>query len=190
MKYAREAWKQERISWRAVIQLNILRSVNTILNALHDEMNGLPLADDDDSGEMPIDTSHLQFSDKHQLLKLRLGPLRRVETDLKRRLGAGAEEDQAPFSPVTMNTAFTESEAGKLPKRRPQEFFVRSWRNALEKSDGIPKPTSPRHNGDERDESTEVIARCRDDMKALWEDRVVKEVMSKRRLRLEDSAEL
>jgi guanine nucleotide-binding protein subunit alpha len=40
------------------------------------------------------------------------------------------------------------------------------------------------------DEATEVIASCREDMKSLWTDEVVRSVLVKRRLRLEDSAGL
>ncbi|TFK35717.1 hypothetical protein BDQ12DRAFT_306165 [Crucibulum laeve] len=40
LKYARSAWKQERASWHAVIQLNILLSTDTILGVLQAEMDG------------------------------------------------------------------------------------------------------------------------------------------------------
>ncbi|TFY58140.1 hypothetical protein EVJ58_g6593, partial [Rhodofomes roseus] len=43
--------------------------------------------------------------------------------------------------------------------------------------------------GSERDDATEVIAGCREDMKALWEDEVVREMLARQRMRMEDSAE-
>jgi guanine nucleotide-binding protein alpha-1 subunit len=38
------------------------------------------------------------------------------------------------------------------------------------------------------DEATEIIASCREDMKALWLDKAVRAVLMKRRMRVEDSA--
>lgn len=38
MTFAPKAWQDERASWRAVIQLNLVRAVNTILDALIAEM--------------------------------------------------------------------------------------------------------------------------------------------------------
>ncbi|KNZ73701.1 Guanine nucleotide-binding protein G(t) subunit alpha-3 [Termitomyces sp. J132] len=43
MKYARAAWKVERLSWRVVIQLNLIRSIITIVEALQAEMDGEPI---------------------------------------------------------------------------------------------------------------------------------------------------
>ncbi|KAK0448767.1 uncharacterized protein ARMOST_00355 [Armillaria ostoyae] len=59
------SFRAERASWRSVIQLNLIRSVGIILDAL------------DDIEQLPPDL---------RLLRLRLIPLRRVETDLRRRL--------------------------------------------------------------------------------------------------------
>ncbi|KAF8054753.1 guanine nucleotide binding protein, alpha subunit, partial [Lyophyllum atratum] len=42
--------------------------------------------------------------------------------------------------------------------------------------------------GEVVDEATEVIASCREDMKALWTDATVRDVLKRRRLRIEDSA--
>jgi hypothetical protein len=40
------------------------------------------------------------------------------------------------------------------------------------------------------DDATEVIASCRDDMKALWEDKAVQALLQKHNNRLQDSAGL
>ena len=42
MRYAREAWDDERASWRAVIQLNLVRSIILIIETLEAEIDGEP----------------------------------------------------------------------------------------------------------------------------------------------------
>ncbi|KAF8954276.1 hypothetical protein BDZ97DRAFT_1766380 [Flammula alnicola] len=139
------AWEAESASWRVVIQLNIISSIITIVEALQAEMDGEAVGQPDtpgppyvpatpmiahppsgeaqssvsfhydplsDPGASPTvaefrlpPTDHFTLKNhgrgvvincpgKHQLLKLRLGPLRPVEKDLKRRLSQGAEEEQ------------------------------------------------------------------------------------------------
>jgi hypothetical protein len=192
MKYARANWKQERASWRAVIQLNLIRSVITLVDTLQAEMDTPPEEYDptrDSTDSIVLEPRFaIPLTDKHQLLKLRLGPLRRVETDLKRRLGAGADE-------------VTNEGGGVLDglESQPKEFCVRGWKSALEGPGAMVKAmkgggSRNGHAEDEKampvDEATEVIARCKEDMKMLWEDDAVKAVLTRRRIRLEDSAGL
>ena len=42
MAYTPRAWVQERASWKAVIQLNLIRSINTIVDALAEELSAPP----------------------------------------------------------------------------------------------------------------------------------------------------
>jgi len=199
MKYAHSAWKEERLSWRAVIQLNVIRSVVTIVEIVQNEMTGqnpaiiLTGGDDDTEREDTDDGPPVVFSEKHRLLKLRLGPLRRVEEDLKRRLGAGCEEIQPTNAPMRATPFDPDSTPELSPIRRVTagEFVVRCWKDAFQ------APSSPtssnRALGKERadhDEATEVIARCKDDMKALWDDDIVQGVLRRRKIRLQDSAGL
>ncbi|KAH9067983.1 G-alpha-domain-containing protein [Lactarius deliciosus] len=66
MSYAPKAWEEERMSWRAIIHLNLIRSVNTILDALeHAPETALRVG----------------------LLRMHLSPLRRVQRDLETHLG-------------------------------------------------------------------------------------------------------
>ncbi|TDL18823.1 G-alpha-domain-containing protein [Rickenella mellea] len=65
LQCAPKKWAEERASWRAVIQLNLARSVNIILDAL------------------PPDSTH----------KTSLAPLLKVQKDLERRIGANSRED-------------------------------------------------------------------------------------------------
>lgn len=72
MSYARKAWEEERMSWRTVIHLNLVRSVNTILDALE---------------HAPETTV------RANLLRMRLSPLRRVQRDLETHLGLAEGEE-------------------------------------------------------------------------------------------------
>lgn len=252
MKYSRPQWKAERLSWRAVIQLNLVRSVLTILDAIQAEMNGAtsiatPISpedqfpaeeDDEDEDEEDdptpcsitsslgiINTSrrsslskqsnsslHTVLSSQHQVLKLRLGPLRGVEADLKKRLGAGSDEESPSSSLGAGPLGFSSSSsdygnqdsqrrngnpiiAARKAKRR--EFGVRRLHEALENGVQAISSRGSNHSHGSRDsasnpsdEITDIIASCKDDMKALWADEVVRSVLLKRKVRIEDGAGL
>ncbi|KAJ2923596.1 hypothetical protein H1R20_g13498, partial [Candolleomyces eurysporus] len=266
MKYAQEEWNAELAGWKCVIQLNLLKSVITILDALKAEQDGDPV--DEASGETELlfdsisttgsnaiitsrgtyhgrrpsapgpnpfapaarrvgSASNLQndhaqstpetmpvppglgdsagqggslLTGKHQLLKLRLAPLRRVELDLRKRLGA--EEDlpnaalggsgdleYGPLGNITNG-----GESSPLKRRATKEFSVRTVKDALEGSQQPPSPIDSKNDYhhparlDKEGEATEVIARCQEDIKSLWMDETVKLILKKRRIRLEESA--
>ncbi|KAL4068647.1 guanine nucleotide binding protein, alpha subunit [Scleroderma yunnanense] len=92
MQFSPEKWAQERTSWRTVIQLNVVRSVNAIADA------------------MERDSS---ITSRHQKLLFRLSPLRRVEEDLKRMLGTTESRGSSPssrtVSPKTSREFFVQS---------------------------------------------------------------------------------
>jgi guanine nucleotide-binding protein subunit alpha len=170
MQYARQTWLEERSSWRAIVQLNLIRSVVTLLDLI-----GEALADS------YYETSSLPLTEKHRLLRLRLAPLRGVQQDLQRRLGAAAIEEMT-----------NPGSGGVLP--RPSEFAVRSrdgWRSALERF--RTRPQDAQENARAADarvrkaaEVTEVVVGCAEDMKALWEDTAVQGMLRRKRIRMEE----
>jgi guanine nucleotide-binding protein subunit alpha len=224
LTYARNAWQEERTSWRAVIQLNLLRSIILILDLLSRELSGasspgvpvlsLPLPDEDDPDlqveqqQMVQNLPRLNFTEKHKLLRLRLAPLRRVLKDLEMRIGAGSEEPTssgaptvaAPFDDIYTNINGSSNAPVVAPRPRPpQEFYVRSstgWKSALEKIKPRNSTSSRDGNGmkerweREAEEATQVISGCREDMKMLWEDEVVRRMLERKRVRLEESGGL
>ncbi|KAJ7607324.1 guanine nucleotide binding protein, alpha subunit [Roridomyces roridus] len=131
----------------------------------------------------------LKFKDKHRLLCLRLAPLRRVQSDLEQRLGTAATElystsatSAAPFDP-------------SASAKREKEFSIHStngWKTALERFRAL------RRSGEEQgmlrkvrsmeDEVQGIISGCREDIRTVWEDRVVREMLARRKVRPEDSA--
>jgi len=187
MRFSKEEWEKERDGWRAVVQLNIVRSITTIIRVVESEMNGDAPADSEDEqsiNTIESTTEALKFTERHQLLMIRLAPLLRVEAELKRRLGAGAE----PVQPTSMSATPFDTPQDIRPRRKPAEFSVRSWRDVL-------SPDSRTQSGEcsaasDADLTTNTIAGCKDDMKALWMDKAVQQALKRRKLQLPDSAGL
>ena len=215
MAYTPRAWAQERAAWKAVIQLNLIRSVNAIVDALAEELSfqpptGLPnssppspLSEDGHSG--PADAV-VPPERRGALLKLRmrLTPLRQVEADLKTRLGAGTSEVTEPGVAgldALMATPFDEAAyAGGAARPGSKDVVVRSHRTWKDRESArkerdrgsLSRPTSPPGSvSDARDSATEVLAGCADDLGALWHDGAIRELVRRRRLlvALGDSAE-
>ncbi|KAL1941908.1 hypothetical protein VTO73DRAFT_6908 [Trametes versicolor] len=222
LAFAPKAWQAERASWRAVIQLNLVRSINSILDVLSQEMASSPSTTspttspfmrpttsqgtnrfDPSTSTSPTDGSStssdpdgLQFTNTHALLKLRLVPLRRVEADLKQLIGAATDELAPDAFGAPAQAADDANGAvlydGSPARRRPAEFYVRSnqsWREALRSTyQGLGGAASERAaaaHESKLEDATEIIASCAVDMAALWADPVVREVLRRRRMRLE-----
>ncbi|TFL01561.1 heterotrimeric G protein alpha subunit [Pterulicium gracile] len=174
LKYAPADWERERRSWKAVVQLNLIRNVLSILFAVQAEMNSELVSEYPSSSSSPI----IRFTDKHQLLVMRLAPLRQTEADLQRRLGAGAEEfrlkSPSQHSPLDAESPFGHSDAHT-------EWAVRSWQDALES-------VAPKNQQPLFDSASEAISNLQQDIKALWEDETVKLVVAKYRVFSQDSS--
>jgi hypothetical protein len=123
----------------------------------------------------------LRLDERHSLLLIRLAPLRAVETLLKRRLGPEAEPQQPEL--LMAATPFDEP-AGRSLSKPSQEFAVRSWKEVLDPE------SRANHAGDDLDSVTRTIAACKDDMKALWNDKTVRLALKRQNQRLPDSAGL
>ena len=206
MRYARDAWIAERDSWRSVIQLNLIRSILTILDTLRAEM-GKEIPESHPSNvsqtatvrdSMPrqftkSDSSSSLLTVKHQVLNLRLEPLRRIEADLKKRLSAQA--DEAEESLTASQVSFRLEIQAQLAYQRKKEFGVGQLTQALEQGLVSQHATQMIDEGQSNmttdvDEVTEVIASCKDDMVTLWSDQAVQTVLKNWNIRLEDSAGL
>lgn len=179
MRYDPQAWEKERNGWRTVVQFNIVRSIIKILSVMEAELGGETLGDDESSKN-----ESMKFTDLHQLLLIRLAPLRGVESNLKHWLGAGAEPLQTslpmaatPFE-VPVHNPPSDSE-------RVREFAVRCWHDVVD-----PDARQPGQSGPDFESTTITLASCRDDMRTLWEDRKVQLALARRKLKLPDSAGL
>lgn len=214
MTHAPDVWQAERNSWRAVIQLNLVRAVNVVVDVLSSGLADLgpgsptfepaslaPAAststDDQDDLDYMSNTplsptaafTPLQFSDGHAALKLRLGPLRGIEADLKKLLGAASDEitESSLHGDYSAQIATPFDSPSRAP-RRPQEFFVRSheaWKKHVrsETQQDVVRPSTT------HSDATDVIAALRDDIQTLWYDESVRELLRRRKITMEDSAE-
>jgi guanine nucleotide-binding protein alpha-1 subunit len=170
-----------------------------------------PYDDDDTASDDP-----LFFSDDFEVMKARLEPLRRVEEILIARVapGDGFDHDGAlgPGARGAGGMGGGEGARGggvynggayraKTGKARTHELAVSSSVVALLKGRGSGGAGSVAGSGgggggggggsppglDEWDEPTEVICHCREEMMALWEDPTVREVLRRRKVRVEES---
>jgi guanine nucleotide-binding protein alpha-1 subunit len=222
LAYAHQAWLDERASWRSVIYLNLIRSVNNILNIVTKEMSrqnatsrppspvpAHPLVSSQCSLETETDFSDdetlvarplLPFTDRHKVLKLRLAPLREVQTDLERQIGAGASEppDLSTYYHYTDAAPFLEAEAlaarSRNP-RQPNEFFVRSncgWKETLSRLHPRLSITPDHLNpiDKKRRAVVDIVAGCGEAIKSLWTDEVVQAALKQCHIRLEEESGL
>lgn len=195
------------MSWRAVIYLNLIRNVIEVLDLL---VEAMAHADGDKQPSPSSPTSDvpdsdgeyrrryppsLTFTDKHRLLKIRLAPLRSVLVDLERRIGPGSQEVYSVSAPP----ADAREPQTPIPHSRSREFGVSSsngWKSVLDKirqaTRGGAGPPSPNQKQRDpgHDEVTDIFAGCKDDMKKLWKDPVVKQILAHRRSKIEDSSGL
>jgi hypothetical protein len=153
-----------------------------VLEALNDaqsESLARPLHPADDSSS----DDPLFFSDDFEIIKARLDPLRHVEEILIAKLAPRDDHEAGRYGVYLPPSHASKAKALK----RPQEVAVRS--SAMDRLRGHGRPQTP---GDapgfeEWDEPTEVIYHCREEMMALWEDPTVREVLKRRKVRVEES---
>ncbi|KAJ7497044.1 guanine nucleotide binding protein, alpha subunit [Mycena latifolia] len=185
-----KAFRAERPSWRAVIHLNVVRSIRLIINALSEAeafaASPTPLGPDEEP--------YPALSPELLTLKMRLLPLQQVEEALLGKLTPGANYNKASQSTTGNLSSLTnlpDSTRGTAPA---QEVYINSatpWKGAFSRLmsnvrssvDG-PEVAEPQDSRDAR----QLLHACSEDMVRLWNDPTVKEVLKVHRLRLEDMA--
>ncbi|KAI9062249.1 G-alpha-domain-containing protein [Trametes sanguinea] len=193
--YTPNAFREERILWRAVIQLNIVRSIHTILEALNDVRrrdvypSSTYTSDPDSDSESE---NHVSLPYHLEELRRRLYPLHHVESLLIAKLVPPNEHEA-----TTLGVGGSNSVNGNVPHYggahgmpshafHHQEIFVRPGASWKLRSQG--RPQSAGTTGQETiDESQTVLHRCCPDMVSLWNDPVVRQILRRRKIRLEES---
>lgn len=172
MTYAQKSWAEERASWKAVVLLNLVRSVNVIVDLVVEEVNCA-------RGEASYGgaSTTIFLTEKHKGIWLRLAPLRQIEKDLKTFLGSGSSEpDDRP----------EKYSSGHEPQSSFHEFALRSssgWKSVLAH---IRNPSEGKDQELHR-VACHVVVSCKEDIKWLWNDPTIQQILQKRRIRLEDS---
>ncbi|KAL1731550.1 guanine nucleotide binding protein, alpha subunit [Schizophyllum commune] len=192
MKWAPETWARERDGWRLIIHFNIIRAIVAILRVVEAELGGdgepeddrpdspaslpaSPLSPASTHTSTPTSSSSrtpLAFTDRHQLLLIRLAPLRGLQADLMRRLGHNPEAVSSTMVASPFDTHATPTRTRFVP-----EFSVRNLDDVLS-----PQWTTAARG--EIDSVADTLAGCREDMKALWADPVVQQAVKRRKTRL------
>ncbi|KAL0579767.1 hypothetical protein V5O48_002261 [Marasmius crinis-equi] len=196
-----KAFRAELPLWRAIIQLNVTRSVRIILDAMSAAQatgsstslaSASPLSDYSPTSRP---SSPLYAPEPHKFpltpelmkLKMRLSPLMQVEEALMRRLSPSSppESPSTHLSPVT-----------NLPHphfQRTKEVSVYSslgWKGAFVKlMAGITRNSMDSSQGIDFDDPSDpgvILHNCSEDMIKLWNDRDVRRLLEKQNLRLED----
>ncbi|KAF5345566.1 hypothetical protein D9757_013439 [Collybiopsis confluens] len=230
LAYAREEWEAEKTSWKAVIQLNLVRSIGSILNTLQSELDGEPLPSsidfdeidplaDSTKGSLDLSSAeddladsslaHVQLSaddvQNLQALRLRLAALRRAETVLKLKLGAGTEEvtnmDEYQEIPNSQDSNKRPAEAPDSrylvrARRRKRiqgaEMVVRGWRELLSsarRDNGfLGRSANVKMQDSTETEVAEILVGCREDMNTVWTNQTFRSVLRKRGVDMENNA--
>lgn len=173
--YTPTAFREERILWRSVIQLNLVRSVRTILEAVQDARRGRTRITSDDESDSE---EQLALSDELDSFQLRLLALRHAESLLISKLVPPNEEEA-----TRLGNGYAPG-GGTSWQWRNQEVFVRPtslWKGKERSSNNNPM------DRETMEEITDILYQCRHDMIDLWLNPSAREILRRRKLRLEES---
>ncbi|KAF7358433.1 hypothetical protein MVEN_00893800 [Mycena venus] len=169
-----KSFKAERTSWRAVVHLNVVRSIRLIIEALSEAE--ACASSTDTAG--PDDPVYPELNPDLLALKMRLLPLQQVEMTLFGMLTHGAQfkhdaPDEGPNrAEIVVNSA--------TPWKNAFSRLISNVRNSFEGPD-------VNESQDSR-EARQLLHACSEYMIRLWNDPIVKQVLKVHRLRLEDMA--
>ncbi|KNZ71357.1 Guanine nucleotide-binding protein alpha-4 subunit [Termitomyces sp. J132] len=181
--HSNKAFRTERASWRAVVQLNVVRSVKLILHAMTEVQAAASpstvVSEAESEAKYPI------LSPEHLRLKMRLLPLQQVEETLLRKItpGYSAEREATHLSPVTNLPYFS--------RNTPSEPALNSltpWQNAFNRLVSGPRTSldSQDIDFDDPNDPGVILNACKDDINLLWTDPTIKELLLALRIQLQD----
>ncbi|KAK7683169.1 hypothetical protein QCA50_013842 [Cerrena zonata] len=194
-----KAFKAERASWRAVVLLNVVRSIRTILEAItefHDAQNSQAASfapsrpTTSPSSSSPPAGSWLRLTPEHLKLKLRLLPLLQVEESLIRKLTPpGSPEFAATHLSQITNIP---SPMVSRPSAKGKEVAVNSqfaWKGVFSKI--IPSSrdsfdSADLVNWEDPEDPGRIIFACSEDMIKLWRDPMIRKILNHQHIRLQD----
>lgn len=185
-----QTFHAERTSWRAIIQLNVLRSFRVILDSIAFAANSPDRPFSADSMASSRHVRDLPIPDEEVLaLRKRLLPLLEIEDTFVRRLGSRVVEASSSSAPMA-----TTSRLPSPPRRAGKEVAINSaaaWKTAL-----MRQPTEWEFNSmgmanweNPNDPSSVLHARSID-MRRLWTHPIVRAILEARGLRLQESSGL
>ncbi|CAE6362697.1 unnamed protein product [Rhizoctonia solani] len=191
LMYSPNAFHAERSSWRAVIYLNLARSVRRILDAL-DPSSFLEDVEPPTPDPEQRPGTALSIRTEEKLahiseLRLRLQPLMLLEDQLNRTLAGDLSGND--LEPTRLGSyAAPHRESGD---KKDKEVAVRSgstWKKALNTFKGKRDDDDDAYTWDDPNDPGHTIFALREDMLGLWRDPFVQDVLHKQRLQLEHTA--
>src|SRR5882762_5172303 len=123
------------------------------------------------------------LTDDHRRIRMRLSPLLTMEAALARKLLPENFDPERSSREICVraNSGWkTTLERATSPDARPGAISAKSSTRRVSSRPGTSDNRS-------RDDPTAVLAACKDDIISLWEDPVVRDVLKKHHVRLEDS---
>ncbi|KAG2367170.1 guanine nucleotide binding protein, alpha subunit [Suillus spraguei] len=166
-----KAFRSERASWRAVIQLNVVQSIHAIL----DLMSRAHSSAHNPSSQQPS-KEYPPLSPDHLKLKMRLAPLLQVEAALMKKLLPNGYVQPSNLADSTLRQEISvNSSAGWK-----NTFNRLMGRNSCDSADLI--------DWSDPDDPGVVLNACAEDMKHLWTDPTIQKLMEVEKMRPEEMA--
>ncbi|KAJ7858259.1 guanine nucleotide binding protein, alpha subunit [Mycena olivaceomarginata] len=184
-----KAFRAERASWRAIVQLNVIRSVRIILDALTASSS---------AADSPSPRASSSSRDSHSLrldadllaLRMRLFPLLEVHDTVMRRL-ASPSDDLPPASPSP--SSFRTPALSTIFRRRTgKEVTVNSnvpWKTAFMR-DGSERESFATQDAVDWEDPTDpgmVLHERAEDLRRLWAHPTVHAALEHQGIRLQES---
>jgi hypothetical protein len=163
-------WEEERSIWCPIVFLNLVQGVNVILECLKTEM-----ADSGVVANIPP-----RFSNKHEALVKRLDGLITVQRELEGLLDFQVSTRNSPDDGAD---SFSEDETERKCKGTGLTSRSTHWWQAL-----VCKLTTVPEHCSTLDKIAGTLESHRADIKSLWDDEAVRELLAQKRAPLETMA--
>ncbi|KAI0264742.1 guanine nucleotide binding protein, alpha subunit [Gloeopeniophorella convolvens] len=196
-----KAFRAERAIWRAVIQLNVVRSIHLILNIMSEAQRNQQIVSPPVSPRLepvkpvsdPSSDDPPRLTPEHLRLKMRLSPLVQVEEALVRKLQASAGQPGSGYATSTVDSfsaareaEFAKEVAVNSGSGWKGNFAVKIMSRSKSRADSDEDSDGDGINWDDPDDPGRVIHACAEDMKMLWADRVVQRLLIASKVRMRE----
>ncbi|KAG6812553.1 hypothetical protein H0H92_002322 [Tricholoma furcatifolium] len=185
--HSNKAFRTERASWRAVVQLNVVRSVRLILDAMTEAQAAASRSPSASEADL-LTPKYPPLSPEHLKLKMRLLPIQQVEENLLRKMrpASHAELEQAHLSSVTN---LPQASRRGVANNELALNSLTPWKSAFNKllaSSNRGSLDSEEIDFDDPNDPGVILSACKDDIIALWTDAAIQEMLSAKKMRLQD----
>lgn len=177
--YEPKAFKAERASWRAIIQLNMVRSIHLILGAMtHAQASAQSPSFEDSSDDLP------ELNPELWMIKMRLSQLLKVEYMLTRMLTPLDSGESEP-TPLVERSKSAIRELAVNSTAQWKSKFSRLLRSEF---DGDSSDSEQGIDWDDPNDPGFLLHSCSADMAKLWGDPTIHQLLEKQNIRLEEMA--